>query len=74
MQGREMKQWLLVVFYLVEDDDDDFPTSARPDSEYNHNNNGSKEKCESICKYSLTLHCITWLDYNKFSVSVNTIV
>uniref|UniRef100_A0A3P8NNS7 Ceramide transfer protein n=1 Tax=Astatotilapia calliptera TaxID=8154 RepID=A0A3P8NNS7_ASTCA len=28
----------------VEDDDDDFPTSARPDSEYNHNNNGSKEK------------------------------
>uniref|UniRef100_I3KGS6 Ceramide transporter 1a n=1 Tax=Oreochromis niloticus TaxID=8128 RepID=I3KGS6_ORENI len=28
----------------VEDDDDDFPTSARPDGEYNHNNNGSKEK------------------------------
>uniref|UniRef100_A0A3B4GS48 Ceramide transporter 1 n=1 Tax=Pundamilia nyererei TaxID=303518 RepID=A0A3B4GS48_9CICH len=28
----------------LEDDDDDFPTSARPDSEYNHNNNGSKEK------------------------------
>ncbi|XP_005722467.1 collagen type IV alpha-3-binding protein [Pundamilia nyererei] len=30
--------------YEIEDDDDDFPTSARPDSEYNHNNNGSKEK------------------------------
>uniref|UniRef100_A0A3Q0T6F6 Ceramide transporter 1a n=1 Tax=Amphilophus citrinellus TaxID=61819 RepID=A0A3Q0T6F6_AMPCI len=29
---------------VVEDDDDDFPTSARPDGEYNHNNNGSKEK------------------------------
>ncbi|XP_029365603.1 collagen type IV alpha-3-binding protein isoform X4 [Echeneis naucrates] len=28
----------------VEDDEDDFPTTARPDAEYNHNNNGSKEK------------------------------
>ncbi|XP_062238109.1 ceramide transfer protein-like isoform X2 [Platichthys flesus] len=28
----------------VEDDDDDFPTTTRPDGEYNHNNNGSKEK------------------------------
>ncbi|KAM9394178.1 ceramide transfer protein-like [Pholidichthys leucotaenia] len=28
----------------VEDDDDDFPTSTRPNGEYNHNNNGSKEK------------------------------
>uniref|UniRef100_A0AAQ5ZTR5 Ceramide transfer protein n=1 Tax=Amphiprion ocellaris TaxID=80972 RepID=A0AAQ5ZTR5_AMPOC len=30
----------------VEEDEDDFPTTARPDGEYNHNNNGSKEKCE----------------------------
>ncbi|XP_029365602.1 collagen type IV alpha-3-binding protein isoform X3 [Echeneis naucrates] len=29
---------------VVEDDEDDFPTTARPDAEYNHNNNGSKEK------------------------------
>ncbi|XP_034450590.1 ceramide transfer protein-like isoform X2 [Hippoglossus hippoglossus] len=28
----------------VEDDDDEFPTTTRPDGEYNHNNNGSKEK------------------------------
>ncbi|XP_019956495.1 ceramide transfer protein isoform X2 [Paralichthys olivaceus] len=28
----------------VEDDEDDFPTTTRPDGEYNHNNNGSKEK------------------------------
>ncbi|XP_060927101.1 ceramide transfer protein-like isoform X2 [Limanda limanda] len=28
----------------VEDDDDDFPTTTRPDGEFNHNNNGSKEK------------------------------
>uniref|UniRef100_A0AAQ6A8L0 Ceramide transfer protein n=1 Tax=Amphiprion ocellaris TaxID=80972 RepID=A0AAQ6A8L0_AMPOC len=29
---------------VVEEDEDDFPTTARPDGEYNHNNNGSKEK------------------------------
>ncbi|XP_074525491.1 ceramide transfer protein-like isoform X3 [Halichoeres trimaculatus] len=28
----------------VEEDEDDFPTTTRPDGEYNHNNNGSKEK------------------------------
>ncbi|XP_035497038.1 ceramide transfer protein isoform X1 [Scophthalmus maximus] len=29
---------------VEEDDEDDFPTTTRPDGEYNHNNNGSKEK------------------------------
>ncbi|XP_071338841.1 ceramide transfer protein-like isoform X3 [Trachinotus anak] len=29
---------------VVEEDEDDFPTTTRPDGEYNHNNNGSKEK------------------------------
>uniref|UniRef100_A0A3Q1HP12 Ceramide transfer protein n=1 Tax=Anabas testudineus TaxID=64144 RepID=A0A3Q1HP12_ANATE len=28
----------------VEEDEDDFPSTTKPDSEYNHNNNGSKEK------------------------------
>ncbi|XP_060893994.1 ceramide transfer protein-like isoform X1 [Labrus mixtus] len=28
----------------VEEDEDDFPNTTRPDGEYNHNNNGSKEK------------------------------
>ncbi|XP_041643536.1 ceramide transfer protein-like isoform X1 [Cheilinus undulatus] len=28
----------------VEEDEDDFPATTRPDGEYNHNNNGSKEK------------------------------
>uniref|UniRef100_A0A8C5I910 Ceramide transfer protein n=1 Tax=Gouania willdenowi TaxID=441366 RepID=A0A8C5I910_GOUWI len=28
----------------VEEDEDDFPSSTRPNGEYNHNNNGSKEK------------------------------
>ncbi|XP_070819797.1 ceramide transfer protein-like isoform X4 [Chaetodon trifascialis] len=28
----------------VEEDEEDFPTTTRPDGEYNHNNNGSKEK------------------------------
>ncbi|XP_068166339.1 ceramide transfer protein-like isoform X2 [Antennarius striatus] len=28
----------------VEEEEDDFPATARSDSEYNHNNNGSKEK------------------------------
>uniref|UniRef100_A0A3Q3QKC9 Ceramide transfer protein n=1 Tax=Monopterus albus TaxID=43700 RepID=A0A3Q3QKC9_MONAL len=28
----------------VEEDEDDFPTTTRPESEYSHNNNGSKEK------------------------------
>ncbi|KAM9858689.1 ceramide transfer protein-like [Aulostomus maculatus] len=28
----------------VEDDEDDFPSASRPDGEYSHNNNGSKEK------------------------------
>lgn len=28
----------------VEEDEDDFPTQTRPESEFNHNNNGSKEK------------------------------
>uniref|UniRef100_A0A672GSI2 Ceramide transfer protein n=1 Tax=Salarias fasciatus TaxID=181472 RepID=A0A672GSI2_SALFA len=28
----------------VEEDEDDFPSSTRPDGEFNHNNNGSKEK------------------------------
>uniref|UniRef100_A0A671TTP0 Ceramide transfer protein n=1 Tax=Sparus aurata TaxID=8175 RepID=A0A671TTP0_SPAAU len=28
----------------VEEDEDDFPTTTKPDGEYNHNNNGSKEK------------------------------
>ncbi|XP_068995268.1 ceramide transfer protein-like isoform X2 [Embiotoca jacksoni] len=28
----------------VEEDEDEFPTTTRPDGEYNHNNNGSKEK------------------------------
>ncbi|GAA6222167.1 collagen type IV alpha-3-binding protein isoform X5 [Lates japonicus] len=28
----------------VEEDEDDFPATTRSDSEYNHNNNGSKEK------------------------------
>ncbi|XP_075871266.1 ceramide transfer protein-like isoform X3 [Nelusetta ayraudi] len=28
----------------VEEDEDDFPTQARTESEFNHNNNGSKEK------------------------------
>uniref|UniRef100_A0A672HNC4 Ceramide transporter 1 n=1 Tax=Salarias fasciatus TaxID=181472 RepID=A0A672HNC4_SALFA len=27
----------------VEEDEDDFPSSTRPDGEFNHNNNGSKE-------------------------------
>ncbi|XP_030272456.1 collagen type IV alpha-3-binding protein isoform X1 [Sparus aurata] len=29
---------------VVEEDEDDFPTTTKPDGEYNHNNNGSKEK------------------------------
>ncbi|XP_070761057.1 ceramide transfer protein-like [Enoplosus armatus] len=29
---------------VVEEDEDDFLTTTRPDGEYNHNNNGSKEK------------------------------
>uniref|UniRef100_A0A7N5ZXP1 Ceramide transfer protein n=1 Tax=Anabas testudineus TaxID=64144 RepID=A0A7N5ZXP1_ANATE len=29
---------------VVEEDEDDFPSTTKPDSEYNHNNNGSKEK------------------------------
>ncbi|XP_068995267.1 ceramide transfer protein-like isoform X1 [Embiotoca jacksoni] len=29
---------------VVEEDEDEFPTTTRPDGEYNHNNNGSKEK------------------------------
>uniref|UniRef100_A0A8C2YZF3 Ceramide transfer protein n=1 Tax=Cyclopterus lumpus TaxID=8103 RepID=A0A8C2YZF3_CYCLU len=28
----------------VEEDEEDFPTTARPEGEHNHNNNGSKEK------------------------------
>ncbi|XP_069565495.1 ceramide transfer protein-like isoform X2 [Brachyistius frenatus] len=28
----------------VEEDEDEFPTTTRPNGEYNHNNNGSKEK------------------------------
>ncbi|XP_036954055.1 ceramide transfer protein-like isoform X2 [Acanthopagrus latus] len=28
----------------VEEDEDDFPATTKPDGEYNHNNNGSKEK------------------------------
>ncbi|KAM8760854.1 ceramide transfer protein-like isoform 2-T2 [Acanthopagrus schlegelii] len=28
----------------VEEDEDEFPTTTKPDGEYNHNNNGSKEK------------------------------
>lgn len=36
-------------FFLpaVEEDEDEFPAPTRHDGEYNHNNNGSKEKCES---------------------------
>uniref|UniRef100_A0A7N8XH92 Ceramide transfer protein n=1 Tax=Mastacembelus armatus TaxID=205130 RepID=A0A7N8XH92_9TELE len=33
----------------VEEDEDDFLTTTRPDVEYSHNNNGSKEKCDSLC-------------------------
>ncbi|XP_069565498.1 ceramide transfer protein-like isoform X5 [Brachyistius frenatus] len=29
---------------VVEEDEDEFPTTTRPNGEYNHNNNGSKEK------------------------------
>uniref|UniRef100_A0A668AUT9 Ceramide transfer protein n=1 Tax=Myripristis murdjan TaxID=586833 RepID=A0A668AUT9_9TELE len=29
---------------VVEEDEDDFPTTTRPDGDYLHNNNGSKEK------------------------------
>ncbi|XP_036954056.1 ceramide transfer protein-like isoform X3 [Acanthopagrus latus] len=29
---------------VVEEDEDDFPATTKPDGEYNHNNNGSKEK------------------------------
>ncbi|KAM8760856.1 ceramide transfer protein-like isoform 4-T4 [Acanthopagrus schlegelii] len=29
---------------VVEEDEDEFPTTTKPDGEYNHNNNGSKEK------------------------------
>uniref|UniRef100_A0A3Q1ANK6 Ceramide transfer protein n=1 Tax=Amphiprion ocellaris TaxID=80972 RepID=A0A3Q1ANK6_AMPOC len=38
---------------VVEEDEDDFPTTARPDGEYNHNNNGSKEKCEFMNFYQV---------------------
>uniref|UniRef100_A0A4W6G9N1 Ceramide transporter 1a n=1 Tax=Lates calcarifer TaxID=8187 RepID=A0A4W6G9N1_LATCA len=34
---------------VVEEDEDDFPATTRSDGEYNHNNNGSKEKCEFAC-------------------------
>uniref|UniRef100_A0A672HNE1 Ceramide transporter 1 n=1 Tax=Salarias fasciatus TaxID=181472 RepID=A0A672HNE1_SALFA len=30
----------------VEEDEDDFPSSTRPDGEFNHNNNGSKENSQ----------------------------
>uniref|UniRef100_A0A8D0A279 Ceramide transfer protein n=1 Tax=Sander lucioperca TaxID=283035 RepID=A0A8D0A279_SANLU len=29
---------------VLEEDEDEFPTTTRPNGEYNHNNNGSKEK------------------------------
>lgn len=65
---RSFKMWLtgqivdrcktVVVFLpVVEEDEDDFLTTTRPDGEYNHNNNGSKEKCKFTCRCFPTIHC-----------------
>lgn len=37
---------LLNCLLEVEDDEDGFPTQGKTDGEFNHNNNGSKEKRE----------------------------
>lgn len=37
---------------VVEDDEDDFPT-VRPDGDFVHNSNSSKEKCKYIPVFSV---------------------
>lgn len=44
----------------MEEDEDEFLTATRADGEHNHNNNGSKEKCESVGKC-----CLTYLNPEK---------
>ena len=50
----------VVFFPVVEEDEDDFPATTKPDGEYNHNNNGSKEKCEFTRRCYHTFFASFW--------------
>lgn len=54
---KDWKSFLTLIIHsfsnlVVEDDEDDFPT-VRPDGDFVHNSNSSKEKCKCVSVFSL---------------------